>query len=59
MRRKITAVLLAGAFALSIGSGSAFAAQVHLPGANDAPGSSDCKTNGKNKPPGANGLCKE
>jgi hypothetical protein len=50
--------VLTAALALGL-SGTAFAGpQVVLPGTNDAPGSSDCQTNGVNTPPGANGLCK-
>jgi hypothetical protein len=55
MRKKALAATLACFFALS---GTALADQVVLPGANDAPGSSDCHTHGPNTPPGAKGLCK-
>ena len=49
---------LAAVLALGL-SGTAIAGpQVELPGTNDAPGGSDCHTNGANTPPGANGLCK-
>jgi hypothetical protein len=41
MRKKITAVLLAGAFALSIPAAAAASPTV-LPGSNDEPGNSDC-----------------
>ena len=55
MTKRIAAVTAALALGLS---GTAFAGpQVELPGTNNAPGSSDCHTNGKNVPPGANGLC--
>jgi hypothetical protein len=56
MRKKALAATLACFFALS---GTAIGAPpTPLPGANDAPGNSDCHTNGPNTPPGANGLCK-
>lgn len=55
MRKKLVVLTTAAVLGLS---GTAVAA-VELPGTNNAPGSSDCHTNGKNVPPGANGLCKE
>jgi len=57
MRKKALAATLACFFALA--GSTALADQVTLPGANNAPGSSDCHTQGHNQPPGANGLCKE
>jgi hypothetical protein len=56
MRKRASAATLACFFALS--GSTALADQVTLPGANNAPGSSDCHTQGHNQPPGANGLCK-
>ena len=50
MRRKVTAITLACFFALA---GTSYA----LPGANDQPGKSDCKSQG-HQPPGAAGLCR-
>lgn len=51
--------LAATVVAFAVAPSAAFAGpQVVLPGANDAPGSSDCHTNGTNVPPGANGLCR-
>jgi hypothetical protein len=57
MRKRIVLVLTAGILAATPAAAMA-GPQVVLPGANDAPGSSDCHTNGANVPPGANGLCK-
>lgn len=54
MRKRI----VAAAFVTALLAATPAAAAVELPGTNNAPGSSDCHTNGKNVPPGANGLCK-
>lgn len=57
MRKRMITAGLVLAFATAAPA-AAVAAQVEFPGTNNAPGSSDCHTNGINTPPGANGLCK-